>query len=113
MGFLIRCAFWLSLVLLFIPLNTGEGPEAEQVGPLQALVAARDAVRDVAGICGRQPDVCATAKTAVHTITARAREGMRIAQGLIDDEAVPQADMVEEPREEPQVTATGSIAPAE
>lgn len=113
MGFLIRCAFWLSLVLLFIPFNTGQGPEAEQVGPLQALVAAREAVRDVAGICERQPDVCATAKTAVHTITARAKEGVRIAQDLIDDEAAPGTETVEEAAEEPQVAITGSVAPAE
>jgi len=44
MGFLIRSAFWLSLVLLLIPFGTGAG---DLVGPIQAFSAAREAVGDI------------------------------------------------------------------
>jgi len=85
MGLLIRSALGLSLLFLVLPIDVGgsDSLQAEQeVGPLQALFAARDAVRDIAGICERQPDVCATAKAAIATIIARARESVRLAESL-------------------------------
>jgi len=86
MGFLIRAAFWFSLVLLALPLGTGSnGSDQPSVGPLQALAAAREAVGDIAGICERKPDVCVTGKSAIHTIALRARETARIAAAMLDD----------------------------
>jgi hypothetical protein len=86
MGFLIRMAFWFSLVLLALPLNVGSGETGYQsVGPIQALFAAREAVGDIAGICERKPDVCETGKSAMHTITARAKETAKIAAAMLDD----------------------------
>ena len=103
MSFLIRMAFWFSLVLLVLPLDpaTGNGT-ADPVGPVQAFFAARAAVDDVAGICERQPAVCETGKAAMHTIGVRAREGMRIAYEMLDDKDAPTVD--------PQ--ATGSVPAA-
>ena len=87
MGFLIRAAFWFSLVLLALPLNVGSDEAGRQrVGPVQALFAAREAVGDIAGICERKPDVCETGKSAMHTITARARETAKIAAAMLDDQ---------------------------
>lgn len=86
MGFLVKMAFWFSLVLLVLPLNTGEQPgEVPSVGAIQAFLAAREAVGDVTGICERKPDVCETGKSAFHTIGVRAREGARIAFEMLDD----------------------------
>lgn len=86
MFFLIRMAFWFSLVLLALPFNTGtDGVGQESVGPIQALVAAREAVGDIAGLCERKPDVCETGKSAMHTITVRAKETARIAAAMLDD----------------------------
>lgn len=105
MSFLIRMAFWFSLVLLVLPLDpaTGDG-QVESVSPVQAFFAARAAVDDVAGICERQPGVCETGKAAMHTISVRAREGARIAIEMLDDDkaAPPQVD----------VEATGSVPAA-
>lgn len=85
MFFLIRTAFWFSLVLLFLPLG---GTEGQQVGPVQAFVAARAAITDFSGFCERQPDACATGSAAIHTIGVRAQESMRIASEMIGkDEA--------------------------
>ena len=101
MGFLIRMAFWFSLVLLALPLSVGSDEEGhESVGPIQALFAAREAVGDIAGICERKPDVCETGKSAMHTITARARETAKIAAAMLDDKGT-----------EPDTSlATGSVA---
>lgn len=86
MGFIIRSAFWFSLVLLALPLDAGNGREGESVGPLQALDAARIAIGDLSGFCERQPDACATGRAAFETIGVRAREATRIAYELLDDE---------------------------
>lgn len=84
MGFLIRTCFWFSLVLLFLPIAPEEG--AETVSPLAALVAARDALGDVSGMCERQPQVCDTGRAALQTITVRARESARIAYQMLGEE---------------------------
>lgn len=91
MGFLIRMAFWFSLVLLALPLGVGPDENGhEAVGPIQALFAAREAVGDIAGICERKPDVCETGKSAMHTITVRAKETAKIAAAMLDDQQAEQ-----------------------
>ena len=86
MSFLIRAAFWFSLVLLFLPIWPS-APETDDqpVGAIRALSAAQEAVGDLAGICERKPDVCETGRKAVHTITVRAKESARVALELLDD----------------------------
>ncbi|MBA3446727.1 MAG: DUF5330 domain-containing protein [Pseudaminobacter sp.] len=104
MGFLVRMAFWFSLVLLVLPLDTGEqSGDAPSVGAIQAFLAAREALGDVTGICERKPDVCETGKSAMHTIGVRAREASRIAFEMLDDNF----------GEPDTATTTGSIPAAE
>lgn len=81
MGFLIRMAFWFSLVLLALPLG-GDGSPG--VNPIQAFFAARAAVDDLSGICERKPDVCEVGKAAMQTIGVRARESARIAYEMLE-----------------------------
>jgi Family of unknown function (DUF5330) len=83
MGFLIRAAFWFSLVLLIMPFG-GSDKDGETASPFQAFFAAREAVSDVTGICERKPDVCEISKSAFQTIGVRARESARIAYELLD-----------------------------
>jgi hypothetical protein len=85
MGFIIRSVFWLSLVLLVVPLGVSETSTDEPVGALQALSAAREAIGDVGGICERKPEVCVTGRAALQTIGVRARESARIAYELLDE----------------------------
>ena len=111
MGFLIRMAFWFSLVLLALPLGVGPGEDGQQsVGPIQALFAAREAVGDIAGLCERKPDVCETGKSAMYTITVRAKETARIAAAMIDDKQPEQAAAAQAKVADAIDTATGSIA---
>lgn len=96
MRFLLRAAFWFSLVLLALPLGKGSGETGQsEVGALQALAAAREAVGDIAGICERKPDVCVTGRSALHTITVRAGEAARIAGALLDENGKPADAAVE------------------
>ena len=101
MGFMIRMAFWFSLVLLMLPLDPASEDGGPRVSPLQAFFAAREAVGDLAGICERKPDVCVTGKAAMHTITVRAREGARIALDMIDENPAAPTD----------AATTGSVVP--
>lgn len=91
-GFLIRMTFWFSLVLLLLPLSTGAQNGESPVGPLQALLAAREAVTDIAGICERKPEVCETGASALHTIAGRAREGTRLVLRYVDEDETPAAE---------------------
>jgi hypothetical protein len=104
MWFLIRAAFWFSLVLLALPFGVGSGTSDDtNVGPVQAFVAAREAVGDIAGICERKPDVCATGKEAMHTIAVRAKATVKMAAEMMDD--------TEEKPDE--ATVTGSVPKAD
>lgn len=106
MGFIIKSAFWLSLVLLLIPV--GGDDTTETVGPIQAFFAAREAVGDIAGMCERKPDVCVTGRLALSTITVRARESARYAMEMLEDE--PAADAPADIASSDHIT-TGTVAP--
>lgn len=89
MGFLIKSAFWLSLVLLIIPIDVSEQRgDQPAVGPIDAFFAAREAVGDIGGMCERKPYVCDVGRSAVQTITLKARETIRIAGIMLDEEPV-------------------------
>ena len=87
MGFLLRTAFWLSLVLLLLPIGfSDKNGEEPSVGAFQAFLAAREALGDLGGICERKPEVCETGKSALHTVGIRAREAARIAFEMLDSQ---------------------------
>lgn len=103
MRFLIRAAFWFSLVLLLLPFGGEDGAE---VGPLRAFLAARAAVDDISGICERKPDVCETGKAALHTIGVRAKASAQLAYEMLDEQGMPV------PSERPDVTVKTGTVPA-
>jgi hypothetical protein len=99
MGFLIRVTFWFSLVLLALPLDgTGTQNGEHQVNAIEAIIAAGEAMTDIAGMCERKPEVCETGKSAISTIGVRAREVSRIAYESFDQKP-----------DETDSTATGTI----
>ncbi|MCX7304517.1 MAG: DUF5330 domain-containing protein [Hyphomicrobiales bacterium] len=124
MGFLIRMAFWFSLVLLALPLDPVGG--ASGVSPIQAFFAARAAVDDISGICERKPDVCDVGRAAMQTIGVRAKESARIAYEMLEENGVPakqqaasagallaaDVDVSDQPRRSTDSVATGSVKPA-
>ena len=57
MVFLIRVAFWLSVVIVLLPTPPSQTVESK-VGATQAIGAASAAVSDMRAFCTRQPDAC-------------------------------------------------------
>lgn len=112
MGFLIKSAFWIGLILLVIPLDSGmPGGERASIGAFEAFIAVREAASDLGGICERKPEVCETGRAALQTIAVRAREGARIASEALDGFAEPDAsELARDTATVPDATiATGSV----
>ena len=58
MFFLIRTAFWLSIVILLLPTPESMKPSEPNIGAAQAVTAASATVSDMSQFCTRQPDAC-------------------------------------------------------
>ena len=111
MGFLIKSAFWLSLVLLVIPFGGGNENGEPSVGAVETFFAARAVIDDMAGLCERRPQACEVGRSAFHTIGVRAREGARIAYDMLDDRFGEPAEIaaVEVAAGESEPLHTGSV----
>lgn len=107
MGFLIKSAFWLSLVLLVIPFGNDEDG-GRRVGAVEAFLAARAVIDDMSGLCERRPEACEVGRSALHTIGVRARESARIAYDMLDEQLrEPEAELAAEDAGE--ALHTGSV----
>lgn len=82
--FIIRAAFWLTLVAFFLPLGPSGGSSGPQAGALDAIVAARGAIIDMAGMCVRQPEVCNSGGAALQALGERAKQGVALVYKAID-----------------------------
>ena len=87
MLFLLRVAFWPTVVLALLPYGStrpiaSSGP---QVGAADAVVAASAAVSDVSGFCNRQPGACAVGASAAVAIGQRAQAGAKMVYEFIND----------------------------
>ncbi len=96
MFFLLRTAFWLTLVLVLIPIGSGEDTSTdENINPAEAYFAAQATISDFSGFCQRNPDACQTGSEALTAIGSRARDGARIVYEYLDtkiaDEEIPDA----------------------
>jgi hypothetical protein len=80
MRFLIKAAFWLTIVVLFLPADAGKQRDASraQVGAIEAFGAAQAAVEDASGFCSRQPDACETGTQAFQTFGEKAQHGAKL-----------------------------------
>ena len=111
MFFLLRTAFWLTLVLVLIPLGSGKDEgETTKVDPIAAYFAASAAVSDIGGFCSRNPQACETGGDAMAMIGARARDGARIVYEFLDTQ-IAEKEAVDLPRTESNNDLiTGAIA---
>jgi len=89
MMFLIRCAFWLSVVIMLVPVDPKTAApttaDAAPIGALEAAGAAQAALQDVGGFCDRNPDTCAMGNRLATTFMLKARTGAEIVYGFLDD----------------------------
>lgn len=82
--FLIRTAFWLSLLILLLP--TDEQQQKVVYGN------AETAVRDLRTFCTRNPDVCEASKDAAHTFGQKAQFGAKMLMDFFQ-EATAKSDL--------------------
>lgn len=103
MWFLIRGAFWFSLVLVMLPIfdqdATDRLSKEDGVELTDALSAATGVFSYATDLCAQKPDVCLKSAETFSTLGSRAREGARVAYTYLDtqfadEEAVKAADAV-------------------
>ena len=59
MRFLLKLAFWLTIVVLLLPSDRAQQGATPQLGTSEAVSATGAVVTDVRGFCARQPGACA------------------------------------------------------
>ena len=87
MFFLLRVAFWLTIVLALLPSGGAKQSAQAQVGATDAVIAASAAVSDMTNFCDRQPDACVVGAQAAVAIGQRAQAGAKMVYEFINDYA--------------------------
>ncbi|MBI4367053.1 MAG: DUF5330 domain-containing protein, partial [Deltaproteobacteria bacterium] len=78
MFFLLRMAFWLTVVCVLLPSGgTKSTPPDAQIDAMQAATLAGAAVSDMRGFCDRQPDACEVGGKVAAAIGHKAEAGAR------------------------------------
>ncbi|MFC3691948.1 DUF5330 domain-containing protein [Chenggangzhangella methanolivorans] len=89
MFFLLRTAFWVSVLLMFVPFGSdpkSAGPNAEDraaIDGMAALAAAGATISDVSGFCSRQPGACDVGQQALKMVGERAAAGAAAVQSYL------------------------------
>ena len=95
MWFLIKGAFWFSLVLVMLPIFDPEATErlADEPGVelTDALGAAAGVISYATELCAEKPDVCVKSAETFSTLGSRAREGARVAYTYLDTQFADEA----------------------
>ncbi|MBD9371490.1 DUF5330 domain-containing protein [Rhizobium sp. ARZ01] len=90
MWFLIKGAFWFSLVLVLLPLFDHDATTKLEQGPAVELgdtvSAASEAITYLSAMCLQKPDVCEKGAETFVALGHRAREGARVAYKLLDSQ---------------------------
>ena len=92
MFFLLRMAFWMSVVLVLLPSGgsqrTATAPSPE-LGAMDTLSAASATVSDMGRFCSRQPDACAIGSQAAAALGQRAQAGAKMVYDFINERSAP------------------------
>ena len=92
MFFLLRMAFWMSVVLVLLP-SGGSQPTAtapsSELGAMETLSAASKTVSDMGRFCTREPDAGAVGSQAAAALGQRAQAGAKMVYDFISERAAP------------------------
>ena len=116
MMFLLRTAFWLSVVILLLPSpRTSQQPEGLQVGATEAMTAASSAVSDMRQFCARQPDACAVGSQVLVQFGQKAQAGAKMLYDFLTEKLGPEhTGSVREPvKATPSVPSQHTLTPAD
>lgn len=78
MFFLLRVAFWLSIVVVLLPSGPKTNPNAPEVSTFEAIGAAQAALKDARSFCAREPDACAVGSQALQVFGQKAQHGAKM-----------------------------------
>ncbi|MFL6797695.1 MAG: DUF5330 domain-containing protein [Xanthobacteraceae bacterium] len=78
MRFLLRTAFWLTVVLVMLPSGGSQPTPNVNVSAGGAVSAARATVNDMGSFCDRQPEACTVGSQAAIVIGHRAQAGAKL-----------------------------------
>src|SRR3954466_13466921 len=98
MFFLIRVAFWLSIVILLLPTGSRQPKSGPTVETAEAVSAASAAVSDMRQFCARQPEACSVGSQAAVAFGYKAQAGAKMLYDFLTDALAP--------------AETGSVIPA-
>jgi hypothetical protein len=87
MFFLLRVAFWLSVVVILLPSapTSRDDPGRPQLSAAEAIGAAQAAVDDARGFCGRRPEACDTGAQAFQAFGQKAQHGAKLLYEFLSD----------------------------
>ncbi len=77
MFFLLRMAFWLTVVCILLPSGSKTTSPDAQIDATQAAALAGAAVSDMRGFCNRQPDACVVGGKVAVALGHKAEAGAR------------------------------------
>ncbi len=111
MFFLLRVAFWLTIVLALLPSGGAQQSAQAKVGPTEAVVAASAAVSDMSSFCDRQPEACVVGAQAAVAIGQRAQAGAKMVYDFISDHASlgGETGSVNKPKAEPKLASVRTV----
>jgi hypothetical protein len=113
MFFLLRAAFWLTIVLALLPSG---GTQSTTNGPKvgEAVSAAGAAVADLRHFCTRQPEACEVGAQTAVMIGQRAQAGAKMLYELFSEHTGPSTTGSVGSAKAPVVLATpGTLTPAD
>ena len=110
MRFLLKLAFWLTIVVLLLPSDRSQQGAAPQLGTSEAVSASGAVVADVRQFCVRQPDACAVGSQALVEFGHKAQNGAKMLYDFLGEkvgrEPVRSAEQVAGARKPSQNTLT-------
>lgn len=89
MFFLIRAAFWLSIVIILLPTGSQQPKSTPTIETAEAVSAASAAVSDMRKFCARQPDACSVGSQAAVAFGYKAQAGAKMLYDFLSDALAP------------------------
>jgi len=115
MRFLLRAAFWLSVVVVLLPASPST-PGASGPSAAEAMLAANGAVADMRHFCSRQPDACAVGSQALNQFGHKAQTGAKLLYDFLTDKLGADANpgsTATRALEHPAKTSQNTLTPAD